>query len=362
MIMRNRNDERVLREYISRIIKEEESYGSLAVAGIGASPYGSGEGDAGKKIFLQPFIDVWNIGIGKLKELKADVKATLKTSWRVALTSVIPTMNKGYKDILDERDQEIAAVKSQYKEVYNSAWSVFKNDDFALLGFFYNPTAVLTSAFAKKASETTLEVMDTLVAGSPVEGVIDWFKKKWEKAGTEAPTDSSKSSSSSSSGGSKELMKKDEGRRRSSALLREDKSGSLGLSLTKVPPEEYEKLVSKVMQSPKAKQMMSDAKKLVNEMLTDIYKKAQDITNAKSFDDLKRLKLLPNDFKPPETKNPEEQKKNEALLFNTVRESMKKNFKMKLEDNIKSALKAGIPESSEFIAAHKKVINAISSL
>lgn len=385
MIMRKRNDHRLLREYITRILKEEEGYGSLAVAGIGASPGGSGEGDAGKKIFLQPFIDVFKIGIGKLKELKADTKAALKVAWGTALSSVIPTMNKGYKEIFAERDKEISSIKSAYKSVYDSAWSVFQNDDFAMLGFFYNPTAVLTSAFAKNAGEATLQVLDTIVAGSPVESAIDYFKGKWEKAGMEAPPKAEKSSSVSdrSSSGDKEktsksdsaqtakkdsnsksseLMTKDKqnaGRVRPGRLIRENKGQ---ISLAKVPPEEYEKLVSQAMSTPRAKKMRADAKQLVDAMLNDIYKKAQDITNAKSFDELKRLNLLPKDFKAPEGDNPEENKKNEQLLFNTVRESMKKNFKMKLQGNIKSAVKAGVPSDSTFVAAHKKVISAIDAL
>lgn len=380
--MRKRNDHQLLREYISRILKEEEGYTSLAVAGIGASPGGSGEGDAGKKLFLQPLFDVFKIGIGKLKELQADTKSALKFAWGAALSSIIPTMNKGYKEIFNERDKEISSIKSTYRSVYDSAWSAFKNNDFAMLGFFYNPTAVLTSAFAKNAGNASLQVLDTIVAGSPVESAVDYFKQKWEKAGAEVPEKQTRSSKRSSDkyekepekkkdtsvaknnaqSKSSELMTKDRenaGRIRTLSLIRENKGK---ISLNKIPSEEYEKLVSQAMSTPRAKKMTSEAKKLVNDILGDIYKKAQDITNATSFDELKRLKLLSQDFKAPESNDPAEQKKNEQLLFDIVRESMKKNFILKLQDNIKSAVEAGVPENSDFIAAHEKVIKAIGAL
>lgn len=357
--MRNLKSDKLLREFVSELLKEE-SYEGLSMSNASMGPYGAhfGSGEQLYKVFIQPFADVIGTAAGKTKELSARAQAMTRIAFEAVATTLIPIYHDHYKEIFEAEKQQIDQIRSEYSQVYNSTWDAFRDNDVLVAAFMYSPAAVLTLAIAKKAPEAALKVLE-VVSGGALDTFIAKIKNQFR---------------GSSDGSSRRDDREGPGMPFES-VIRELKLGVTGMSgedagqpvdrrkenLTKVLSQKG--LRDAMQQSPIVKRMEQQGKKMVRGTLKQVYAQAQGVAKAQSISDLQKLvkKPIPGLDKLKKVPEAEQRMAAQASLAST-KKAVKELYAKNLEAQVKIALNAGVPEESGFVQDYMSTIAKIRAL
>jgi len=362
--------ERLLREYVREVLKEDDGgvYGDLANANAAMSPYGMtyGSGDELYKVFVKPFMDVVDTTMGKTKELSQRTQTLVKVAFETIATTLIPIFTDSYKEIFAKEKQELDKIKQEFGEVYQSNIDAFRDNDVFWTAFCYAPAAIITHQLAKRSPQVAVKMISSLTGGS----MDDFLKRVLGKfGGKEAPPKTGldyHGSSPSGGGGGGNWLGYDSGGGGSHSgttegVIREDgeekKQPDIGSVLTNP------KLLAKIEESDIVKKMRQEAQGVVRGTLETIYKQASAVMKANSLQDLQhstgktvkgveKLAALP----------PQEKQKAEQAILKTFKQSMKSFYLKNLESQVKQATSAGVAENSPYVQDYTKIIAKIKAL
>lgn len=334
---------KLLREYIRTVILEDDSYGGFDISGNAAdSPYGAsfGSGKDLYNVFVKPFTDVVSTTVGKTKELSQKAQTLAKVSFETLATTLIPVLADDYDEIFSNERAQLDKLKAQYKDIYDSTWTAFKDNDVVAAAFLYNPAAVITAKVAQQAPIQTVKLLNTL-AGGKLDGFLKKVVDKFKLGDTKKPLDRDSG----------------EGLPEGRIVELHRKAQSFGDILAQ------RGVKSAIAKNPKVSQMADTAQGIVDGSLQKVLKSAQAVASAKSVQDLQqkvghKLKGADELAKLPAA----ERQQLEQVLLKSVKQSALSMYAKGIEDQIKQALKGGIPEDHPFIIAHKEVLSKLKSV
>ena len=351
--MTERKVEQILRSHIRRIIKEEGGdfggggydigWGNIGGGGMGGGGiWGYGIGDNLGK-FLEPFTDVLKTAIGKTKELSIKAQTLAAVAWEGLATTIVPWLSSDYSDIFRREKQEINRLKQEYGDVYKRTWDAFKNEDFLITAFFYDPASMLATVGITQAPTATKELLSILSGGR----LDDLLGRIMDKFGNK-----------SAPGGPGEYNRhmKYEG------IIHEQQDDA-GESLEKVLANP--KLIDAACSSQYAQKMMSDGRTVVNGVLKDAVDHVMTVFKAHSVQDIEREmgKKLPEKIATSLAKmQPAERQKSEAIVIKQLQKLTKESVVNDLSKQVKVATKSGVPNNSPFIQAYMKTISKIRAM
>jgi len=342
-----KSSKKLLKEFVEQTLREDDGgFGDMG----GMSPYGIQFADRNQmsNMFIKPFTDVFKVAAGKTKELSSKTITLVDVAFKVLATTIIPILKQDYDEVFERGSSRIEQIKSEYADVYNATWDVFKNKDLAIIAFMYAPAACLLGKLGKSSAKSTSNLL-SILSGGTLDNFISKAKSKFgdERSGNK------KDPKDYFDGGGENSGNYGEG------ILREDveKPKSLVGLLTN------KKVVNKAVENQKSKEMQAKAKKTMQTSWAEIYKQAKNIMAAKNIQDLEQKigKKIPGSDKLQAIPE-KERHAAEAQLLSGVKKSMKKFYVDNLSVQIKSVVEAGIPENSEFIVDLKNVIAKINSI
>ena len=373
--------ERLLREYVRELLKEEgdghagyTAHDIMMSAGS-MNPYGMhyGSGDDMYKTFIKPFVDVVQTTTGKAKEMSVKTQTMIRVVFETLATTIVPILRDDYKQAFDNEKKALDKIRSEYAEVYQSNWDAIFNADVAAAAFFYSPATFFTVAFVRKAPGVALDMVSVLTGGK-LDGWIDRLRSKIP--GTKH-RDSVKSHGNRSSdySGFGPYKKGDKthlpsggpsfGADYYEGVVREDVSeGEADAGLEKVVKLlTSDKLKARLEKSPIVKRMQRSGQAVVRNTLEQVFKQAQGVMTANSLHDLQnktgsKLKDLDKLAQVPAG----ERQKAEQTILSGVKKSMKEFYVKNLEAQVKAAVDAGVPQDSPYVQDYMKVISKIKGL
>lgn len=362
--------ERLVREYVRALLREDAGGGDAAYtpggimsAGMsmgGSGPYGMhfGSGDELYKIFIKPFVDVVDTTLGKAKEMSVRTQTLARVAFEAIATTLIPVLTDDYKEIFEKEKTEIDKIRKEYGEVYKSNWDAFRDNDVLVASFFYAPAALLTYAFAKKSPKVAANLISVLSGGS----LDPWLARLSKKSGGGLFSSSPAKTGLDYHGGPDFKHGYAYG------------GGTHEFPLESVMREDKEQFdVAKLLSSDKVKdvlernpivrRMEQQGRAIVRNTLDQVYKHARAIMTAKSLQELQQktgvhLKGMDKLAQVPE----EERRHAESAILTGARESMKEYYTRNLEGQLQTALDAGVPQDSPYISDFRRTISKIKAL
>lgn len=355
----NKLEERLLREYVKKILIED-TYGMVDPFGGGGMSGGTVSAGTMYDVFIKPFVDVIEVGKGKMKEMGTHVVASVKIALTAAATTFLPFLASDYNNIFKHQEAQLQKIRSEYSKVYNATWDAFKRTDFALMGFFCFPGYVLSGALAAKSPKIALGVANTLTGGE-LDNVLDRVAGKLDQKFDSAIARA------------KRLM---EGSLHGNVLLEKKKTRKMDdrdklLAELVTHPE----FINEVLSTPAAQALQSDSLEIHEETIDKIEEDVKQIAAIRNaaglrsiLEGLKKnvkentgddvLKSLADLEKLPQN----ERQVAEQQLVRSFKECSKKFLVENLEKKVKSAVDAGINPESPFIKDYRGLINKINAI
>ena len=156
------------RKYLKLLIKE---YGDQLsdVGDIGS------EEDL-KKIFVNPFTDVFKTTKSSLAKISSRARGVASTLIQGVLATIIPAFSVHYDKIFERERRRRQKIEEKYKNIIErNKKALFGNDEAKLLAFLLNPVFYITSVGVYQAPKQTLEMLGGLTKD-------DYSRKKAQKA------------------------------------------------------------------------------------------------------------------------------------------------------------------------------------
>lgn len=372
--------ERLLREYVREVLREDDTaavWGDLHSHDMMMHPYGAhfGSGSDLFKIFVKPFVDVFDTAMGKTKELSVKAQTLARVAFETIATTLVPIFSDSYKEIFANEKKHIDKIRQEYKEVYQSNWDAFRDNDAFWTAFCYAPWAVITVKLIKHSPKTAGRMLSTLTGGK-TDKILSRLLGDWRGAGMSPKTGLGwRDGHGHMHGGYGETMGMGGGGMGGmgfEGVVREDSAGrghkkaraTDGDRLDKAAQVlTSDKFLSVLRGSDVVKGMEHEAQAAVRGSLSQVFKEAKAVAGAKTLHDLqqrsgKQLKGLDKLQQVPQA----ERQKVEAQLLATLRQAMKNFYVKSLEGQVNSALKAGVPEDSPYVQDYRSVISKVKAL
>lgn len=372
--------DRLLREYIQTVLLEDGQGGDssggdhsgytahdIISTGMDMNPYGMqyGSSDGLYKAFIKPFVDVAQTAAGKTKEMSVRTQTLIQTAFEAVATTLIPVLRDDYKQIFDHEHAEIKKIRQEYGDVYQSNWDALLNDDVLVAAFFYQPAAFFTVALARKVPDVLLSMAATL-SGGQLDKWVNKAKEHVKKHGTRKDHGKTDGHSEYESWGNRqdhhkkgELGRVGMGVDYYEGVVREgaDEPDDLTKKLTS------EKMKTIIQGSSVTKKMEQSARAAVRASLQDVFKQAQGVLKASTLEQLQhstgaKLKGMDKISQVPQA----ERQKAEQSILSTTKQSMKLFYVKNLEDQVKAAIAAGVPEDSLYVIDFNSTISKIKAL
>ena len=361
-------NEKLLREYVRVVLTEDEyggGYGDLMYAGAGMSPFGVsfGSGDDLSKIFIKPFTDVIDTALGKSKEITTKVLNLAHVALVGAITSIIPTLKSDYAAIFEKQHKEIDKIRKEFAPVYQLNWNALRDNDVLGVAFCYDPVALITAKFVSRSPRAACSLVSSL-SGGRLDHWRDRVREKYQvtepKTGLGADFKSPHTFDSENMGGGVGM----EVRQRSGRMVLEDDKGKGKPKKTLTDVLTNEKVKRELESSSIVKEMEQRARALVRGTLKEVFAQAQGVLSSHSLEEIQRktgVKFA--DAQAALAKVPQaERAKTEQAILSATRQSIKEFYEKNIEGLIKQAQAAGVPDDSDYVADHRRVLAKIKAL
>lgn len=332
------NVRKIIREHVRKILRED-AYGGMDIYDTN-SPEGMsfGSGKDFFNVFVKPFTDVVTTAAGKGKELSQRTQTLAKVAFEAMATSLIPLLEDDYSEIFANEKQNLDKLKAQYKDVYNSTWTAFKDNDVVMAAFMMSPSSMITAKIAQQAPIQTIKVLNVLTGGR-LDGFLSKVVKKLGLGDTKKPLDRDEGPGVAIEGRLHELHKK---------------KMTAGAVLTQ------KKIKQTIEQDQKTSKMSSDAQNVVEEMLKQVLQRAQAVINAKGVEDLQ--KKLGIKIKGTEKLKEVPENERQALeqpLMKALKQSALSLYIKGLNEQLETLKKAGVSNDHQMF---QMISNAISKI
>lgn len=334
---------KLLKKYISQILRESDDYGGFDMSGnAGDSPFGASFGSEKDlyNVFVKPFTDVAATAAGKGKELSQKAQTLAKVGFEAIATSFLPFLQDDYEKIFAKEEEAITKLKSQYKDIYDSTWTAFRDHDVLTAAFMYAPAAMITAKIAQQAPIQTIKVLNVLTGGN-LDGFLNKVLKVL-KPDTKKPLDRDSGEGMPMEGIIRELHKK---------------QIDIGKVLTQ------KKLKQAIDDNPKTTKMRTDAKEVLESSLNQVLKRANAISGATSIQDLESklgTKLKGTDKLQQVPAN--ERQALEQNLIKGLKKSAISMYIKGLTQQVDKAEKQGVPAEHPYVVLIQGVISKLKSL
>lgn len=337
------NDERLLRECIQHILKEDDGgYGYMGFGDpSGGSPHGASFASSEQmyNIFIKPFANAIGVAIGKTKELSVKAQTLLKVAAGIVKSSINIFGIEDYKEIFEQDRMQIEKIKSEYAPYYQATWDAFNEADVKIAAFMFRPDLFLTTKFISKAPKVAANVLSVLTGGA---------------------LDSRLSSLMKGSGRSRRGSPEGPGLPESVVLEQGEKeTDSRVESLVKLA--KHPKVRQAIASNPRTQQMMKDAKTAIESTLNSALERAKTLESLNTLEDLQKalgskvpgvneLAKLPAD------------KKNEAIksLIDSIKKGARAEYAKALKVRAEEAVKQGVPSDHPYVAAFLAAAEKVS--
>ena len=376
--------ERLLREYVREVLREDDTgavWSDLHSHDMGMHPYGAHFGTPGDlfKIFVKPFVDVFDTTMGKTKELSVRAQTLARVAFETIATTLVPIFSDSYKEIFANEKKHIDKIRQEYKEVYQSNWDAFRDNDAFWTAFCYAPWAIITVKLIKHSPKAAGRMLSTLTGGK-ADRVLSRLLGDWNAPGMSPKTGLNynggwRDGHGHMHGGWGETMGTGFGGMGFESVVREDSEGGHKRKKKDEAGDDEarldkaaqlltsDKFMSQLRQSEVVRGMEQEAKAAVRGSLSQVYKEAKAVMGAKTLQDLaqrsgKQLKGLDKLQQVPQA----ERQKVEAQLLATLRQAMKNFYVKSLEGQVAAATKAGVPEDSPYVQDYRSVIGKVKAL
>ncbi len=306
-------NERLLREYIASILREDDA-GSIAGAAAGMAPYGMHYASKEQlyTTFIGPIFDVFKTGAAETKQLAARGWTAAWVAFESIATSLIPILSSDYQKIFEAEQKNIQAIKNEYKDVYERTDKALQSNDAKILSLLAFPEAAVTKSFITKTPKVAMDLISILSGGK----LDDYLSKVKSKAG----------------------IKESHFRRSKNFLFEEDEKKDKKNKKEKiikflVDALTNEKVIEAIKDNPRVQRMKKDALEISSETTSAVLERANALASAKSFQDLKtklnlssiegleKLKDIPAD----------ERKQRETEVLTNLKKSMLEFYAKSLE-------------------------------
>ena len=333
-------------------------YGFGGMGGMG--PYGArfGSGNDLYRVFVKPLVDVVDTAVGKTKELSSRALTLAHVAFETLVTTLVPFFSDSYKEIFAAEKKRLGNIRNEYKEVYQSNWDAFRDNDVFWTAFCYAPWAIMTIKFFKQSPHTTGRLVSALTGGA-ADRVLGRMLGDWNRAYRPPITGLNYTGTSSGMGADTGIhvegtvLEDDEGKKKKGAQ-------DLAKAARVLTSPKFIDLLKK---SPVAQGLAQEAQAAVRESLTSVYKEAQAVLTSRSVHELQQKSGKKIPAAQGLEKVPADQRKalEEGALAG-FREAMKKMYVDGLESRVKQAVQGGVPEDSPFVVDHRSVIAKIKAL
>ena len=343
------SDKKLLREYISIILNEAggESGNSGPGGDIQSTPYGIsyGAGDELYNIFVAPFTDVFKVAAGKGKEVAVKAQTVGKVVLGAIGSTILPSVRANYEKIFATEKSKIDNLKKQYQPVYDKTWQAFNQDDVKLLAFMYDPFAAgaFLSYFGGKGGLNVAVSALNVVTG----GALDGLQQKLNP-----PAKKSQQPFYAKGGGVDTPM---EGR------LREDAPTAVPTNAPATVDGNMNLQVSQALQAPAAVRMRTQAQQVVQATLKSLVNTASKILKATSVKELTDA-LPPETLKDLDTMDPQARTQIESQGLEVAKKATKEFFVKNIQGQLDRAIKAGVPETSDYVKDYRSTIEKIKGM
>ncbi len=327
-------------------------------------PYGASFGSAKDlyNVFVRPFTDVVDTAVGKTKELSQKAQTLSKVAFEAMMTTLLPTLEDDFHEIFANEKENIAKLKAQYKDVYDATWTAFKDNDVVTAAFFYSPSSMITAKVAQQAPIATINVLNVLTGGK-LDGFLSRVKKAFQLGDTKKPLDRDGphfgADDAGGGGGSGGHGGWDTGGMPEGTIheLHKRKKPSLGSILSQ------KKIKQVINNNPKTAQMSDATRKIVDTSLKTVLQRANTIANAGSIDDIEKglgtsLKGADDLRKLPDN----ERQALEQPMLKALKMSAQKLYTSGIQQQLQSAVKAGVPEDHPYVLMLGGVISKLKSM
>lgn len=364
------NREKLLREYVRQILNEDFGGGDFGGGGGMGMGFGGGYVDPSDMytVFIKPFTDVYDTIQGKTKETSVAALRVLRVSLETALTTIIPILSSDYDKIFKKYDDRMDKVREEYKDIYDSTWTAFTDNDVVLAAFAMYPTMMITQITARKAPIPIIHTLDALTGG--------FFEKYFERMiKTLSPDDAKPLEDGGGSSGDPMHMGGygyggggyggfdgggfGEGviyEKKAPSPKKKKKSGIADKIM-------HPKIIAAVKRNPRVREMMNDSRTGFREVLEELFDKITKVAGARDLTQLQAVlgKQIPgmDEFsKLP----PEQQQKASKKVMHDIRKAMIAMYTKNLTEQAKRSLAAGVPKEHPMIRDLMDAVKRIKSL
>lgn len=371
--MPGRAQRELIREYVREVLTEDDTAGVWSdlhshdmMMGHQGTRFGSGADLF--RIFIKPFIDVFDTTMGKAQELSVRAQTLAKVAFETIATTLVPVFSDSYKEIFTNEKKKLDRIRQEYAEVYKSNWDAFRDNDAFWTAFCYAPWAIMTIKFIKHSPRNAAMLISALT-GRSADRVLSRLLGDWRGGGSMVKTGLGYRGRETMGVGFGDYGGAGYGGFNVSvgeSLVRERKKKGKGgddrlaKAARVLAGDEF---VGKLRQSDIVKGMESAAKDAVHSSLRSVYADAQAVMSSKSLEELQQRsgKHIKGIEKLSGLQGEERQKVERALLA-SLRQAMKNFYIKSLEAKVAAATGAGIPEDSPYVQAYASVIGKIRSL
>jgi hypothetical protein len=335
----------LVREYVRSILSEDDAYGGMDLSSNGSdSPFGASFGSDKDlyNVFVKPFTDVVSTTAGKAKELSQRGQTLAKVAFEAIATSLIPILEDDYEDIFKKEDEALGKLKAQYKDIYDSTWTAFKDNDIVTAAFMYAPSAMITAKIAQQTPIQTIKVLNILTGGN-LDNFLSRVTKKLKLGDTKKPLDH------------------DSGEGLPEGVIRELHSNpqqklNIGAILTQ------KKVKQAIDNNPKVEQMSAATKKTLENSLNQVLLRVNAISTSKNIQELETK--LGKKFKGVDKLAQVPQQERQALeqtLLKGLKQSALTMYSKGINQQVQKAMKAGVPEDHPYVKLLQTVLSKLKS-
>lgn len=365
------NDEKILKEYIRRIISEDDFGGFDFTSDYGYggsfSKYGYGDWSHVKKLF-DIFADPVRVAGAEIQKIIPNFKAFIHSVFETVMTTVVPFLSSDYEKIFKRRDERVKEVEQKYGDVYKRMWSSFTGggaEDLLILGFMMNPGLFMAAPAFWKSSEQAAAGVKFL-AGNIVSDTIETISslaKEFVKVVThDAPYVARrvKSQMNTFARNFEEVKTVRHGK----ILYEEnDKKEKVKNYVDAVKKFKKSDEYNEILKSRRANEIKTDAEKILGEFLNGVVESAKKrMSSVNSVNDV--MSMLGGESKELssmiEKLDEGEKKEFEKQLVESIRENIKSWYVKKLSDDVKKAKDSGLPSGTRVESMYERAISSLS--
>lgn len=322
------SDDRLLREYVRRVVTE------------------AGEDDS----VVGAVKNVFKTAAAGTKKI-ARKAGTIVSIALQSVATIIPFIKADYGSTFAKEREAISKINEEYSDVYDATRRTLNTGDAAFLALAASPSlfvGAVAAAAGTKSVEAAAEALSALSGGGSdkIEDVLKKAAAGFDRWATGHNGHDQEGSFSAPRGHKK------------SPKEAESVFDKLGESKQRLHEASASDFISKIATSPRAQTLAKSARAVYRTTLKDLHGQAVDaVKTAATVEGVKKLSKgkssVPSSFK---------DESDRQTYLDAVKDAIKAEFIRVLEARVNEAVSAGVPEIAAYVKDHRTVIEKIKTL